>query len=64
MYFDPNMGSMIIQILVAGMAGIGTVLFILRNKIRAIFGKNKKNMPPEEETVDTDLTEEEQDSDE
>ena len=39
MYLDPGFGSMIIQWIIAGIAIIGSYLFIIRKKIMGIFSK-------------------------
>lgn len=44
MYFDPGTGSMIIQIIIAGIAGIGAFFFTCKTSIIAFFkGLFKKN---------------------
>ncbi|MBR3211277.1 MAG: hypothetical protein IKF71_05025 [Bacilli bacterium] len=42
MYFDPGTGSLIVQLLVAGLASIGAFFAIFRTKIMDFFHKNKK----------------------
>ncbi len=42
MYFDPGTGSLIIQILVAGIASIGAFFAIFKNKIIGLFKKQKE----------------------
>lgn len=42
MYFSPGFGSLIIQILVAGIAAGGAVLVMARKRIAAWFGRAKK----------------------
>ena len=44
MYLDPGFGSMILQIIVAGIAGVGAALFFLKDKIKSIFNKNKEEI--------------------
>ncbi len=41
MYLDPSFGGMLLQIIVALIAGGGAIAFGLRRKIKATFGKNK-----------------------
>jgi hypothetical protein len=42
MYLDPGSGSFIIQMLLAGLLGIGVAVKIYWKKIVAFFNKNKK----------------------
>ena len=42
MYLDPGFGGMLIQIIVALIAGGGAIAFAMRKKIRAFFSKNKE----------------------
>lgn len=42
MYFDPGFGSMLIQLLVAGIAVAGAVFLSAKGKIKGLFIKNKK----------------------
>ena len=48
MYLDPGFGTMIIQLLVAGLAVVGAVFFSMRSKIRAFFKKGKGAAADEE----------------
>ena len=41
MYLDPSFGGMLIQIVVAIVAGGGAMLFALRRKVRSLFSRNK-----------------------
>ena len=41
MYLDPGFGSMLIQVVVAGIAVAGAYLFIIRSKIKKLFSKKK-----------------------
>ena len=41
MYFDPGTGSLIIQILIAGLASIGAFFALFKTKIGNIFHKEK-----------------------
>jgi len=45
MYLDPSFGGMLIQILVAIVAGSGAILFGMRRKIKAFFRKRKDDIP-------------------
>jgi hypothetical protein len=45
MYLDPSFGGMLIQILVAVVAGSGAILFGMRRKILAFFKKGKSDTP-------------------
>jgi len=41
MYLDPGFGSMVIQLLLAGFAVLGTCFYFFRDKIKSLFKKNK-----------------------
>lgn len=44
MYFDPGTGSMIIQAIIAGIAGVGAILFTFKTNVVTFFkGLFKKN---------------------
>ena len=43
MYFDPGTGSMIIQIIIAALASVGTLLIAFKNNIINFFTKDKKS---------------------
>lgn len=44
MYFDPGSGSMIIQVIIAGIAGVGAFLFTCKTSVVTFFkGLFKKN---------------------
>jgi hypothetical protein len=45
MYLDPSFGGMLIQIIVAIVAGSGAIIFGMRRKIIAFFKKNKNATP-------------------
>jgi hypothetical protein len=45
MYLDPSFGGMLIQVLVAIVAGSGAIIFGMRRKIKAFFRKSKNNIP-------------------
>jgi len=45
MYLDPSFGGMLIQIIVAIVAGSGAIIFGMRRKIKAFFKKSKNNIP-------------------
>ena len=40
-YLDPGSGSMMVQLLLAGVAGIGVALKVYWRRVRAFFGKSK-----------------------
>jgi hypothetical protein len=48
MYLDPSFGGMILQIIVAVIAGGGAIAFGFRRKIKALFKKNKGETPPKQ----------------
>lgn len=41
MYLDPGFGSMIVQVIVAAIAGCGVVLYSIRRKLKSIFKRGK-----------------------
>lgn len=41
MYFDPGTGSLIIQLLLAGLASIGAFFALFRTRIKNFFHKDK-----------------------
>jgi len=43
-YLDPGTGSFIIQILLAGLLGIGVIVKVYWKKIVGFFNKNKRNI--------------------
>ena len=42
MYLDPGFGSMVIQLVVAGIAAAGAFLFMARSRIKEFFRKRKE----------------------
>lgn len=42
MYFDPGSGSIIIQVILAVIATLSTIIHAFRSKITSIFKKDKK----------------------
>ena len=42
MYFDPGTGSLIIQLLVAGIASLGAFFALFRNKLVSLIKKDKE----------------------
>lgn len=55
MYLDPGFGSMILQLILAGLLGIGVFIRIFWKKIKALFGKKEKDILE----MDDDLNDEE-----
>jgi len=49
MYLDPGFGSMIIQVVIAGIATIGVSLYVFKSKIRALFNKEGKTNSKKDE---------------
>jgi len=43
MYLDPSFGGMLLQVIVAIVAGGGVIIFGMRRKIKALFKKNKND---------------------
>ena len=42
MYFDPGTGSLIVQLVVAGIASVGAFFAIFKNKLKSIIKSEKK----------------------
>ena len=57
MYLDPGFGGMLVQVILAIIAGGGAILFALRKKIRALFSKNKTQNNTERIIKNTNTTE-------
>lgn len=53
MYFDPGFGSMIIQVIVAALAGLGAYFYMIRSKLSAWFHRkdNKDEAVEQAETA-------------
>ena len=43
MYLDPGFGSMVIQLVLAGLAVAGSVFYLMRKKIAGLFKGKKKH---------------------
>lgn len=43
MYFDPGTGSLIIQLLIAGLASIAAFFAFFKNKLKSIIKNEKKD---------------------
>lgn len=41
MYLDPGFGSMVVQAILASIAGLAAVFYLLKNRISGFFKKNK-----------------------
>jgi hypothetical protein len=55
LYLDPGSGSILLQLLIAGLAGAGLFIGVSWKKIKNIFrGKNGQPAPEEEEEEDDD----------
>jgi len=55
MYLDPGFGSMILQLVLAGLLGVGVIIRVFWKKIRGLFGKKDKDILE----MDDDLNDEE-----
>lgn len=55
MYLDPGFGSMILQLVLAGLLGAGVLIRVFWKKIRTLFGKKDKDILE----LDDDLNDEE-----
>lgn len=52
LYLDPGSGSFLLQLLIAGLAGIGIAIGASWAKVKRLFSKEKEEPKPEEETDD------------
>jgi hypothetical protein len=43
MYLDPGFGSMIVQVLIGGVAAGGVLVAMYWSKIKGLFGRNKSD---------------------
>ncbi len=48
MYLDPGFGSMILQLVLAGLLAVGVFVRIFWSKIRTLFGKKSNDILDEE----------------
>jgi hypothetical protein len=53
-YLDPGSGSFLLQLLIAGLAGMGLFIGASWKRIRRVFQKKKDQYPPEEEEEEYD----------
>ena len=44
MYLDPGFGSMILQLVLAGLLGAGVIIRIFWKRIRTLFGKTSEDI--------------------
>jgi hypothetical protein len=49
LYLDPGSGSFLLQLLIAGLAGIGIVIGSQWSKIKRLFKKNSEPKPDDDE---------------
>ena len=54
MYFDPGVGSLIIQAVIASLAVLGGYFAIAKTKLKNLFGKNKDAEADRTEQDDAD----------
>jgi hypothetical protein len=47
-YLDPGTGSMLLQVILGGVAAVGVAIKLYWHKLRAAFGMTKKEEPEEE----------------
>ena len=47
-YLDPGTGSMLLQVILGGVAAVGVAVKLYWHKLRAAFGMAKKEEPEEE----------------
>ncbi len=51
-YLDPGSGSFLLQLLIAGLAGIGIAIGAQWSKIKRFFGRKKNTPEPEDDDND------------
>lgn len=49
LYLDPGSGSFLLQLLIAGLAGVGIAVGAQWSKIKRLFGKKKAEPKPEDD---------------
>ena len=49
-YLDPGTGSMLLQVILGGIAAVGVALKLYWHKLRVAFGLGKKEQPEDEST--------------
>ena len=49
MYLDPGFGSMVIQLVIGGVAAMGAGFYLFREKIKTFFGIRSNEKPAAEE---------------
>ena len=49
MYLDPGFGSMVIQLVIGGVAAMGAGFYLFREKIKKLFGIRSAEEPATEE---------------
>ena len=49
-YLDPGTGSMLLQVILGGVAAVGVAVKLYWHKLRVVFGMGKKE-DPEDDTV-------------
>lgn len=47
-YLDPGTGSMLLQVILGGIAAVGVAMKLYWHKLRAAFGMGKKKEPEDE----------------
>ena len=52
LYLDPGSGSFLIQLLIAGLAGLGLAIAVSWQRIKRLFSKKKKAETDEDEDDD------------
>ena len=52
LYLDPGSGSFLIQLLIAGLAGLGLAIAVSWTRIKRFFNKKKKVAPEDDEDND------------
>ena len=52
LYLDPGSGSILLQLLIAALAGIGIFIGSRWAKIKKLFGRRQQKNPPDDENDD------------
>ena len=51
-YLDPGTGSMLLQVILGGVAAVGVAIKLYWHKLRVAFGMGKKAEPEDEDDLD------------
>lgn len=57
MYLDPGFGSMVLQMVLAGLLGAGVIIRLFWKRIKGLFSKNKTEPTEIRDDIDYGVTE-------